>query len=198
MKKCELCKFPARSYCEADEACLCWDCDAKVHGANFLVARHTRSLLCQICQFLTRWKASGAKLGRTVSVCDGCANRYNLKERDEEEEEDEEEESEESEEANDDEDVSRLFSQRRCGRPALKTQAGGGGADGEAIPVDYSLSLRPLKDRRREKECSFQAGSTSVGVIDYLQIFHQRSNGKSNGDSEAVDNASSGNCSRTM
>lgn len=87
MKKCELCEFPARSYCQSDDACLCWYCDAKVHGANFLVARHARSLLCQICQSLTHWKAIGSKLGRAVSICDRCANRANLREREEESEE---------------------------------------------------------------------------------------------------------------
>lgn len=73
MKYCELCKVPARTYCESDQASLCWDCDAKVHGANFLVARHSRTLLCHSCQSLTPWKASGAKLGNTVSLCESCA-----------------------------------------------------------------------------------------------------------------------------
>lgn len=72
MKECELCELSARMYCESDEASLCWDCDAKVHSANFLVARHCRSLLCQICQSVTAWRASGAKPGPTVSVCDRC------------------------------------------------------------------------------------------------------------------------------
>ncbi|KAF9670891.1 hypothetical protein SADUNF_Sadunf13G0116200 [Salix dunnii] len=65
--KCELCKSAARTYCESDQANLCWNCDAKVHGANFLVARHARALLCQSCQSLTPWKASGAQLGHAVS-----------------------------------------------------------------------------------------------------------------------------------
>ncbi|TKY48797.1 B-box zinc finger protein 32 [Spatholobus suberectus] len=73
MKNCELCKAPARTFCEPDQASLCWDCDAKVHGANFLVARHTRTLLCHACQSLTPWKASGAALGNTVSLCQRCA-----------------------------------------------------------------------------------------------------------------------------
>ncbi|KAI4322594.1 hypothetical protein L6164_022271 [Bauhinia variegata] len=73
MKNCELCKVPARTFCESDEASLCWDCDAKVHGANFLVARHSRTLLCHACQSPTPWKASGAKLGNAVSVCESCA-----------------------------------------------------------------------------------------------------------------------------
>ncbi|KAJ1379736.1 B-box-type zinc finger [Sesbania bispinosa] len=89
MKKCELCKVPARTFCESDQASLCWDCDAKVHGANFLVARHSRTLLCDTCRSPTPWKASGARLGNTVSVCDRCAA--------------EEEEVEESEGGNDDE-----------------------------------------------------------------------------------------------
>lgn len=72
MKKCELCKIQARTYCESDQASLCWDCDAKVHGANFLVARHSRTLLCHTCQSQTPWKASGAKLGHTFSVCETC------------------------------------------------------------------------------------------------------------------------------
>ncbi|WOL03438.1 histone H3.v1-like [Canna indica] len=73
VKQCELCDRPARMHCESDQASLCWDCDAKVHGANFLVARHSRCLLCRSCQLPTPWKAEGAKLGPTVSVCQRCA-----------------------------------------------------------------------------------------------------------------------------
>lgn len=73
MKNCELCKVPARTFCESDQASLCWECDTKVHGANFLVARHTRTLLCHACQAPTPWKASGARLGNTLSLCDACA-----------------------------------------------------------------------------------------------------------------------------
>ncbi|PON80508.1 B-box-type zinc finger [Parasponia andersonii] len=72
MKHCELCKALARTYCESDQASLCWNCDVKVHGANFLVARHSRSVLCHACQSPTPWKASGAELGVTVSVCESC------------------------------------------------------------------------------------------------------------------------------
>ncbi|XP_010448156.1 PREDICTED: zinc finger protein CONSTANS-LIKE 4-like [Camelina sativa] len=71
-KKCDLCSGVAKMYCESDEASLCWDCDGKVHGANFLVAKHTRCLLCTACQSLTSWKASGLRLGPTFSVCDSC------------------------------------------------------------------------------------------------------------------------------
>lgn len=76
MKSCELCGCPARMYCESDQASLCWDCDAEVHGANFLVARHSRSLLCHVCRSPTPWRASGSNLGHTVSVCKRCADGY--------------------------------------------------------------------------------------------------------------------------
>ncbi|KAG1368222.1 B-box zinc finger protein 19 [Cocos nucifera] len=72
MKGCELCERAARIHCESDQASLCWECDAKVHGANFLVARHSRCLLCRRCQAPTPWKASGARFGPTVSVCERC------------------------------------------------------------------------------------------------------------------------------
>ncbi|KAL0442852.1 UNVERIFIED_CONTAM: hypothetical protein Slati_2007900 [Sesamum latifolium] len=75
MKKCELCKKVARMYCDSDRASLCWDCDSRVHTANFLVAKHTRTLLCHACQSPTPWTGSGPKLGPTVSVCDACVNR---------------------------------------------------------------------------------------------------------------------------
>ncbi|GAB4849585.1 hypothetical protein Ancab_004380 [Ancistrocladus abbreviatus] len=75
MKKgCELCSSQAKMYCESDQASLCWDCDEKVHGANFLVAKHMRTVLCHVCQSQTPWKATGLKLGRTVSICDGCVS----------------------------------------------------------------------------------------------------------------------------
>ncbi|GAB2274851.1 hypothetical protein Dimus_009623 [Dionaea muscipula] len=72
MKNCELCISPARIYCDSDQASLCWDCDSKIHGANFLVTRHSRTLLCHVCQSPTPWSASGAKLAPTVSVCEAC------------------------------------------------------------------------------------------------------------------------------
>ncbi|XP_075503174.1 uncharacterized protein LOC142540712 [Primulina tabacum] len=69
---CELCGKPARMFCESDQARLCWDCDEKVHAANFLVAKHYRTLLCHACASPTPWKASGLKLGHAVSVCSSC------------------------------------------------------------------------------------------------------------------------------
>ncbi|KAF2305045.1 hypothetical protein GH714_001314 [Hevea brasiliensis] len=67
-------------YCESDQANLCWDCDAKVHGANFLVAKHSRTLLCHLCQSFTPWTASGPKLSLTVSVCENCVNNSTCRE----------------------------------------------------------------------------------------------------------------------
>lgn len=80
MKRCELCDSGAKMYCESDQASLCWDCDARVHGANFLVAKHSRTLLCHVCQSLTPWSGSGRKLGPTVSVCENCVNGLNQNE----------------------------------------------------------------------------------------------------------------------
>ena len=103
MKSCELCKLAARTYCESDQASLCWDCDAKVHGANFLVARHVRCLLCLTCQSLTPWRAAGAKLGHTVSVCERCVNGG---EREESEAENDDHHHDDEEKADSDDDVS--------------------------------------------------------------------------------------------
>lgn len=75
--KCELCDGVARMFCESDQASLCWDCDGHVHGANFLVAKHARCLLCSTCQSRTPWKASGLRLCPTVSNCEPCLARKN-------------------------------------------------------------------------------------------------------------------------
>ncbi|XP_051136390.1 zinc finger protein CONSTANS-LIKE 3-like [Andrographis paniculata] len=73
-KRCELCKGKARILCESDQARLCWNCDARVHSANFLVARHSRNLLCQVCKSPTPWSANGAKLRPTFAVCERCVD----------------------------------------------------------------------------------------------------------------------------
>ncbi|KAK4792446.1 hypothetical protein SAY86_022881 [Trapa natans] len=85
MRSCALCKVPARAFCESDQAALCWECDAKVRGANFLVSRHSQTLLCHACQCPTPGTASGTKLGHTVSLCDDCVNGVRAAERAEEE-----------------------------------------------------------------------------------------------------------------
>ncbi|KAL2523967.1 B-box type zinc finger family protein [Abeliophyllum distichum] len=66
-------------YCDSDQAILCWDCDARVHTANFLVAKHTRTLLCHVCQSLTPWTDAGPKLAPTVSVCESCSVTVNTR-----------------------------------------------------------------------------------------------------------------------
>ncbi|OIW06132.1 hypothetical protein TanjilG_29888 [Lupinus angustifolius] len=71
-ERCELCGKKAMVYCDSDQAKLCWYCDATVHSANFLVAKHIRVLLCRICNSHTQWKASGPKLIPSSSSCLGC------------------------------------------------------------------------------------------------------------------------------
>lgn len=105
MRKCELCKGIARMYCESDEASLCWDCDEKVHRANFLVAKHQRCLLCHVCQSITPWKASGQKLAPTVSVCETCVSSVRCKVHDDEEVVKRENQSERSNNEDEDEDL---------------------------------------------------------------------------------------------
>ncbi|KAI4322862.1 hypothetical protein L6164_022514 [Bauhinia variegata] len=77
--ECELCGKRATMYCESDQAKLCWGCDEKVHGANFLVAKHNRILLCRACQSPTPWNACGPKLTPTTSVCDRCVTNHSKK-----------------------------------------------------------------------------------------------------------------------
>ncbi|KAH7843814.1 hypothetical protein Vadar_021053 [Vaccinium darrowii] len=79
-KRCELCKSTATIFCESDQANLCWDCDTKVHSANFLVAKHLRTLLCHVCRSPTPWNASGERLCKTVSVCQSCVDRFKARE----------------------------------------------------------------------------------------------------------------------
>ncbi|KAL9270032.1 B-box domain protein 31-like protein [Drosera capensis] len=113
---CELCKWsPARISCESDQARLCWGCDAAVHGANFLVARHSRCLLCRRCQSPTPWCASGSRLSPTTfSLCKKCVGEKAAEESGENEigdeaieietgdEDDDDEEEEEEEEGEED------------------------------------------------------------------------------------------------
>ncbi|KAK6917432.1 B-box-type zinc finger [Dillenia turbinata] len=77
MKRCELCESPAKMHCESDAASLCWECDVKVHTANFLVAKHNRILLCHFCQSPTPWSGSGPNLGSAISLCHTCLSRRN-------------------------------------------------------------------------------------------------------------------------
>ncbi|RDY03201.1 B-box domain protein 30, partial [Mucuna pruriens] len=71
-ESCALCEKKAMIHCDSDQAKLCRDCDEKVHSVNFLVAKHSRVLLCCSCYSPTPWKASGTKLTPTVSFCHSC------------------------------------------------------------------------------------------------------------------------------
>lgn len=104
MKNCELCSGAARLVCESDEASLCFDCDAKVHGANFLVARHQRLLLCRHCQSPTPWRADGPRLGPTVTLCRRCLLHKNQRHHDDDDEGESRRNQEEEEDQDQDQD----------------------------------------------------------------------------------------------
>ncbi|KAL1292637.1 hypothetical protein HN51_053204 [Arachis hypogaea] len=89
---CELCKEKASLYCASDSAFLCWKCDATVHNANFLVARHRRRLLCFNCNSFAGVHISGASSRRTAANCRSCSPTE-IHYSDEEEEEEEEDNS---------------------------------------------------------------------------------------------------------
>lgn len=72
-KFCELCGRTAALRCSADDAELCWICDAEVHSANYLVARHLRLVLCSCCSAETECQTSGTSpcpLSRRCGSCD--------------------------------------------------------------------------------------------------------------------------------
>ncbi|XP_065634824.1 B-box zinc finger protein 32 [Quercus suber] len=60
VRACELCSEEASLYCASDSAFLCFRCDAKVHQANFLVARHVRQAICFKCKSFSDHRISGA------------------------------------------------------------------------------------------------------------------------------------------
>jgi len=73
-KQCELCNQQASFYCPSDSAFLCRSCDDAVHGANFLVARHLRHILCSKCDNFTEIHISGSTLHhRFSSTCRSCS-----------------------------------------------------------------------------------------------------------------------------
>ncbi|KAJ4718781.1 Zinc finger, B-box [Melia azedarach] len=72
---CELCGQEAFLHCAADSAFLCFDCDARVHQANFLVARHLRQTLCCQCKCLTGKFVSGERSPLlSQPICPSCSN----------------------------------------------------------------------------------------------------------------------------
>ncbi|MED6216142.1 hypothetical protein PIB30_004626 [Stylosanthes scabra] len=73
---CELCNQKASLFCASDSAFLCSKCDATVHNANFLVARHLRRLLCFNCNSFSGIYISGASSPRTAdshTTCRSCS-----------------------------------------------------------------------------------------------------------------------------
>ncbi|GAB4841878.1 hypothetical protein Ancab_011833 [Ancistrocladus abbreviatus] len=63
----------ASVYCLSDSAYLCWRCDANVHEANFLVARHVRTTLCFRCKDFDGNHFSGVGLRPVRAFCLSCS-----------------------------------------------------------------------------------------------------------------------------
>ncbi|CAI8591257.1 unnamed protein product [Vicia faba] len=102
-KKCELCKSPANLFCESDQASLCWECDTRVHTANFIVTKHQRFLLCHICQSLTAWHGTGPKFVPTMSLCNYCVSVTNGHQNHDNDDEDDDDDDEDEDTDDDDE-----------------------------------------------------------------------------------------------
>ncbi|KAF8025310.1 hypothetical protein BT93_F2220 [Corymbia citriodora subsp. variegata] len=76
---CELCKEAAAVYCPSDSAFLCRGCDARVHQANFLVARHVRLPLCSGCGSISGQRFSGAGVApRRPALCLSCSDHASV------------------------------------------------------------------------------------------------------------------------
>ncbi|PKA67063.1 Zinc finger protein CONSTANS-LIKE 4 [Apostasia shenzhenica] len=73
-RECELCDREASLYCEADAAFLCWACDAQVHGANFLVARHVRAISCSGCGEMAAGNVNGPGSAPIRALCRSCSS----------------------------------------------------------------------------------------------------------------------------
>ncbi|KAL2243116.1 B-box zinc finger protein 32 [Sesamum indicum] len=69
VRLCELCNAQATLFCPSDDAFLCSTCDAKVHDANFLVARHLRKSLCSNCNSFTAVGISGLGFHPLPATC---------------------------------------------------------------------------------------------------------------------------------
>ncbi|XP_057474046.1 B-box zinc finger protein 32 [Actinidia eriantha] len=69
----ELCDGEASLYCPSDSAFLCWNCNAKVHQANFLIARHVRRTVCSLCKSLTGNCISGPGSRLIHRICRSCS-----------------------------------------------------------------------------------------------------------------------------
>ncbi|CAI0410108.1 unnamed protein product [Linum tenue] len=73
-KICELCAGAPDVYCNSDDAFLCFNCDARVHQANFLVSRHLRLLLCRTCRCLTQNSVFGPRSLPHSAACAACSS----------------------------------------------------------------------------------------------------------------------------
>ncbi|XP_074309557.1 putative zinc finger protein At1g68190 [Silene latifolia] len=72
-KICEYCAAPRPIvYCQADGAFLCLSCDSKVHSANALSSRHSRTLLCDSCRYNP---VNFRCLDHLMLLCRGCDSR---------------------------------------------------------------------------------------------------------------------------
>lgn len=74
VRSCELCNGEAAVCCPSDSAFLCWSCDAKVHEANFLVARHIRNIICLKCKSFTGHRVSGFGVVPFAGHCALCSS----------------------------------------------------------------------------------------------------------------------------
>ncbi|KAK4365671.1 hypothetical protein RND71_013551 [Anisodus tanguticus] len=75
-KLCELCNDQASVFCPSDSAFLCFHCDAKVHQANFLVARHLRLAICSHCNTLT--KDHYSLCSSRPTLCPSCSRNSSM------------------------------------------------------------------------------------------------------------------------
>ncbi|XP_045814400.1 B-box domain protein 30-like [Trifolium pratense] len=125
-KKCELCKKPAKLFCESDQASLCWECDAKVHTANFIVTKHHRFLLCHICQSLTPWHGTGPKFVPTISLCNHCvsvSNNNNDHHHHHDDDDDQDEDIEDEDDADDEDEENQVVPWKSTPPPSVSSSS---------------------------------------------------------------------------
>ncbi|KAK8493739.1 hypothetical protein V6N13_062902 [Hibiscus sabdariffa] len=146
-------------YCESDQAILCWDCDSRVHGANFLVAKHLRTLLCHLCQSPTPWTGSGPKLGPTVSVCESCVNRNASREEINARETRDEDDDDDDDNYGDDVDDLDEEGEEEEDDSSEEDDGGDSGDDEENQVVPLSSTMPPVSSSSTSEECSGGCGN---------------------------------------
>ncbi|KAM7463499.1 hypothetical protein LguiA_031620 [Lonicera macranthoides] len=69
----KICEFCMASrpvvYCKSDAAHLCLSCDARIHSANALSGRHSRTLLCESCRYRRAYIRCST---HQIFMCRGC------------------------------------------------------------------------------------------------------------------------------